>query len=90
MGRCYGAICNECGTRFEVNEGSGMIAMPLHCDACGKEWSWEFGEGGPVEEPDPPTCECGGRFTTDAPPRCPSCRSANLAHDPNGYEVLYD
>ncbi len=32
MGHSYGAICNECGTSFEVNEGSGMVAMPFHCD----------------------------------------------------------
>ena len=37
MGKSYGAICNACGTTFEVNEGSGMIAMPLHCDRCGSE-----------------------------------------------------
>lgn len=43
MGYSYGAICNECGTTFEVNEGSGMSAMPFHCNRCGKEWWWEFG-----------------------------------------------
>jgi hypothetical protein len=48
VGYTYGAICNECGTAFEVNEGSGMIAMPFHCNRCGKEWWWEFGPGGPV------------------------------------------
>ena len=48
MGQGYGALYNECGERFEVNEGSGMIAMPFHCDLCGKEWWWEFGPGGPM------------------------------------------
>ena len=29
MGRGYDAICKECRTKFQVNEGSGMIAMPF-------------------------------------------------------------
>jgi predicted Zn-ribbon and HTH transcriptional regulator len=91
MGRGYGAICNECETHFEVNEGSGMIAMPFHCDQCGKEWWWEFGEGGPMgKEATPPKCECGGRFTVDAPARCPQCRSKDLRRDPDAHEVMYD
>jgi DNA-directed RNA polymerase subunit RPC12/RpoP len=84
-------ICNECGTKFEVNEGSGMIAMPFHCHRCGKEWWWECGEGEPTgKEPEPPSCECGGTFTGDAPPRCPRCRSKDLRRDPEGSEILYD
>lgn len=90
MGRGYGAICSECDTRFEVNEGSGMIAMPLHCDRCGKEWWWEFGPGGPIREPDPPACGCEGRFTMDAPPRCPNCWSKDLRRNPDGLEILHD
>lgn len=75
IGRNYDAICNDCGERFEVNEGCGMIAMPFHCDRCGKEWWWwHFGEGGPIGEPDPPPRECGGTFDVDAPPRRPGCR----------------
>ena len=84
-------ICNECRTAFEVNEDSGMIAMPFHCDRCGKEWWWEFGPGGPMgKEPAPPACECGGRFTEDAPPRCPGCGSPDLSRDPTQTEILYD
>lgn len=91
MGRGYGAICNVCGTTFEVNEGPGMIAMPLHCDTCGKEWWWHFGPGGPMDkEPNPPSCDCGGTFTEDAPRRCPNCRSTDLSRDPQGHEILYD
>jgi predicted Zn-ribbon and HTH transcriptional regulator len=91
VGHSYGAICNECGTGFEVNEGSGMIAMPFHCNRCGKEWWWEFGPGGPMgKEANPPSCECGGRFTVNSPPRCPNCRSKDLRRDPGGYEILYD
>lgn len=90
MGYRFGAICNECGERFDVNEGSGMIAVPLHCDRCGKEWWWEFGAGGPKGKPEPPPCACGGTFTMSSPPRCPNCRSKDLRRDPDGYEILYD
>lgn len=91
MGRTYAAICNECGSAFEVSEGSGMAAMPLHCNQCGREWWWEFGPGGPITDEQPTReCLCGGAFTEEAPPRCPSCRSRNLRHDPNQPEVLYD
>lgn len=44
MGEFYDALCNDCGTKFEVCEGSGMNAMPLHCTQCGKEWTWNFGD----------------------------------------------
>jgi hypothetical protein len=27
-------------------------------------------------------CECGGSYKFDVPPRCPKCRSADLAEDP--------
>jgi DNA-directed RNA polymerase subunit RPC12/RpoP len=91
MGQGYGVICSECGQRFEVHEGSGMMAMPFHCVRCGKEWWWEFGPGGPKgKAPDPPTCECGGTFKVDAPARCPKCRSAKLKRDPEGPCIDYD
>ena len=90
MGRSFSAICNSCETRFEVNEGSGMIAMPLRCDRCGSEWWWEFGDSGPLGEPNPPACPCGGSFTQEAPPRCLECRSTDLRHDPDGFEIIYD
>ncbi len=90
MGRGYQAICMKCLTSIETNDGAGMASMPLRCETCGKEWSWNFGPGGPVGEPDPPPCECGGRFTSNAPPRCPKCRSTDLERDPDGYEVTND
>lgn len=91
MGKAYGAICNACETRFQVSEGSGMTAMPFHCDQCGREWWWEFGPGDPMgKEPNSPQCKCGGRFTADSPARCPNCRSKNFGRDPDEPEVLYD
>jgi predicted Zn-ribbon and HTH transcriptional regulator len=90
MGYGYDAICKECGTKFEVNEGPGMVAMPYHCDRCGKEWWWEFRSKIPLDEPYPPTCGCGGTFTSDAPPRCPKCRSTSFEQDPDGMSMIYD
>lgn len=91
MGRGYDVICSQCETRFSVNEGSGMIAMPFHCDGCGKEWWWEFGPAGPMDKTaTPPPCECGGTFTVDAPARCPQCRSLEYERDPEGTEMIYD
>jgi predicted Zn-ribbon and HTH transcriptional regulator len=91
MGESYDAICKECGTSLAVSDGSGMIAMPFHCDLCGKEWWWEFGPGGPMgKEAAPPRCDCGGRFTVDALARCPECRSTKFDRDPNGMTVMYD
>ena len=91
MGYGYDAICKGCGTKFPVHEGSGMIAIPFHCDGCGKEWWWEFGDGGPMgKQADPPPCECGGRFMVEAPPRCPECRSAEFDRDPEGESMIYD
>lgn len=85
MGYRYDAICTVCGTKFAVSEGSGMIGMPLHCDRCGKEWWWEFGPGGPIgKDADLPRCGCGGEFTSDAPPRCPSCSSLAVEPDSHG------
>jgi hypothetical protein len=51
----------------------------------------EFGPGGPIgKEPEPPSCDCGGRFTSEAPSRCPRCRSTELERDPGGLEIMYD
>jgi hypothetical protein len=86
----YAAICKGCGTKFEVNEGSGMIVMPFHCERCGKEWWWEFGAGGPTDAAKPPHCECGGTFTMEGPPRCPKCGSPELERDPDGTSMIYD
>ena len=91
MGRGYDVICSNCETSFTVSEGPGMSAMPFRCDRCGNEWWWNFGPGGPMDkEANPPPCECGGTFTTDAPPRCPECGSLEWERDPAGMEIMYD
>lgn len=35
------------------------------------------------------SCECGGRFTFAADPRCPKCRCLDFTTDPDKYE-MYD
>jgi hypothetical protein len=37
-------------------------------------------------------CACGGRFTYDAPARCPECRSTEdqWDEDPDGVHIFYD
>ena len=91
MGYAYVAICKECQTKFDVNEGSGMSAMPLHCDICGKEWWWKFGPGGPDgNETKPAPCGCGGTLSAGAPVRCPNCGSPDFDRDPDGMSMIYD
>ena len=91
MGHAFTAICNDCSASFTIHDGPGMRAMPFHCDTCGKEWWWDFGPGGPIgEEPTPPPCDCGGKFRSDAPPRCSKCCSTSYTRDPQGETALYD
>lgn len=71
--------------------GSGMMAMPLHCNQCGKETWWEFGPEGPMDKEMPvKRCDCGGTFTEDAAARCSNCRSADFGPDPEGSHIMYD
>jgi len=35
-------------------------------------------------------CPCGGRFSYDAPPRCPTCASTRETWDPTGSTMHYD
>ncbi|MFN2594440.1 MAG: hypothetical protein ABR579_06080, partial [Actinomycetota bacterium] len=58
---------------------------------CGKEWWWHFGPSSTFgKEPNPPQCGCGGTFSTEAPARCPSCRSVDFNTDPDELHILYD
>ena len=36
------------------------------------------------------SCECGGGFRFEAPPRCPKCRSDSFTRDPSGPSLYYD
>lgn len=77
MGSVYSATCNECQSTFTVTLGGGFMYAVFHCDECGQEKGIILPcRDSPV--PDPGSCSCGGRFTVDAPPRCPKCCSADL------------
>lgn len=91
MGTAFDAICSDCGARFQVSDGAGMTAMPLHCDICGKEHWVEHDAGVPLTKiGEPPACKCGGIFKEDAPARCPECRSTSYEGDPDGMTIMYD
>ena len=100
MGHYYGAICKECGEAFGVQEGGGFNFHLLHCDQCGDEKSVTMEEMGSVFmkpvfarrwiDKNIPPCSCGGRFTLDAKPRCPKCRSLEFSEDPNAGGCCYD
>jgi hypothetical protein len=77
MGYGYDPICQSCGTKFSVSEGSGMVALPFRCDQCGKEWWWEFGPGGPVGKR---SCSTAMRMRRNIPSR----RVATLPQLPVG------
>jgi hypothetical protein len=42
MGQRYGAICEQCGHKFTVDEGGGFVFHLLHWDECGKSQSISF------------------------------------------------
>ena len=86
MGRTYGAICTDCSERFKVNDGPGMNFLLLHCDRCGAELSVEVDdwERERVHE------GCAGHFTSEAPARCPRCKSTNHRQDYDEPEIMYD
>jgi hypothetical protein len=48
MGQTYTAICDACGSKFEVNEGGGFFFHLLHCEKCGKEKSIGFEDLGEI------------------------------------------
>ncbi|HVL40125.1 MAG TPA: hypothetical protein VM328_12110 [Fimbriimonadaceae bacterium] len=91
MGYGYDAICKGCGANFEVNEGSEMVAMPFHCERCGRNVvevrtrrpRWKRAER-------PALRLRGGAFSADAPARCAKCGSADFDRDPDGMSMIYD
>jgi hypothetical protein len=101
MGTQYTAICRQCGTTFSVSEGGGFRFHLLHCEECGQEKSVDEEEMGSafatdeavqdawIEQHVPP-CPCGGRFTMEASPRCPGCRSDDWEVDLKGPGTMYD
>ena len=105
MGQSYDAICQDCGHRCKVHDGPAMLALLFHCDRCGAElfmdllqaeqlrsecpdWSQDQPYGPAKAKQRCPAC--GGTFDTEAPPRCPKCRSSKLVRDPNSENICFD
>jgi Zn ribbon nucleic-acid-binding protein len=103
MGISEKVICSKCGARYTAQTGASDIAQLLHCDKCGHERWITFDQIGDLRTRpisveryqesverlvDP--CGCGGRFTFDAPARCPSCHAVEHEPDPAGQTVIYD
>ena len=80
--------CQDCSGKFSyylVHNGFNDSAY-AYCSACGRTAILSaytvprgapfeaFGKIGSGTEPFLKRCTCGGRFTTDATPRCPACR----------------
>jgi hypothetical protein len=89
MGEAFDATCQDCGTVSNVSLGRGFTFLLQHCEACGKPKALSLREKIDPDDDTFDTCECGGRLSFDAPPRCPDCRSTDL--EPiEGTHVLYD
>ena len=96
MGTSYDVICKQCGKKYTASFGPGMLFDLLHCDRCGRErivsacerpmdYLYGYALDGPKGR-----CRCGGRFHSEAPPRCPSCKSAEFEEDPEGMRADFD
>ena len=70
--------CRRCGESGYQMDGPLMSGYQPRCEECGQTRlvPWQTDRQSVTEAAG--TCDCGGRFTTDAPLRCPSCRSTEL------------
>ena len=106
MGTASGYVCKLCGTRFSARDGGGFFFDLLHCDRCGKAANVGHQELGDIHlrfvkglkvpytlaraQMDLDPCPCGGRFSYEAPPRCPTCASTSEMWDETGPRMFYD
>ncbi len=92
MGRQSDVICSECGQRYTATWGGTFGVELLHCEDCGSELAVDRAEltGCADVESIVQPCLCGGRFTQNARPRCPSCGSPEHVADPEGSTVYLD
>ena len=91
MGSSFDARCRACDETFTVSKGGGFTFQLQHCDTCGKERAlptFQKLEAVVDEAGVEGKCGCGGRFTFDAPPRCPKCRSTD--YEDLGNHIDYD
>lgn len=93
MGSVNTATCNDCGHTFRVSGGGGFLFYELRCEKCGASKQIRHDEVN-IEVSDAKSgmgkhdrseierlagsCRCGGRFTFDAKPRCPKCKSVDI------------
>lgn len=93
--------CRNCGHKFTLNDGGGLVCLQLRCDSCGRPKSIYIKDSDVLRKAALPdkeycneveksagACPCGGKYTFDAPPRCPKCRSTDI--DKGNIIVMYD
>lgn len=81
MGTLLNVTCTECGTVGEQVDGAVMRGPLVRCSKCGKtrvEPIEAVGDAELVFEASDTSCDCGGRFSDDAPIRCRACRSTSV------------
>ncbi len=92
MGQAGKATCRACGHGFWLSAGGGFAAQIVFCEDCGRGESVFHNQqrlGGDDPSAIVGTCpRCQGSLRLDAPPRCPRCRSDDLAQGPG--EMLWD
>lgn len=71
--------CLDCGRTFTVDHGGGFFFHLIRCDRCGKTKAIDFSDLGNRHIEDVIVkCSCGGKYTVDAPTRCPYCHSTRI------------
>ena len=91
MGQSFDARCGSCGSVFTARIGGGFTFDLLHCERCGKELVRERHQAmsdGIDDALERDRCGCGGSFSAEAPPRCPTCRSERF--EVVGNHICYD
>jgi len=91
----------KCGHTFKVDEGGGFHFHLLRCNKCGRTKAMDanrreeadpkvsFEESQKAVEKKAGKCRCGGKYTFEAKPRCPKCRSTRLEID-DATVIMYD
>jgi hypothetical protein len=84
LGQLVVVTCGDCMTRFSSVTGMLFGGAPTRCRECGREGPLVMigNEGEDLAPPDTGLdCSCGGRFASDAPHRCPTCKRAFTESD---------
>jgi Zn finger protein HypA/HybF involved in hydrogenase expression len=101
MGSRSNATCRKCRHRFTLDEWGGFHFHLLRCNKCGRTKAMDaarreetnpkvsFEQSQKAIEKKAGKCRCGGKFTFDAKPRCPKCRSTRYEVDEDSI-MMYD